>query len=427
MKATGSAGGGDVFGTGQPFSTVLTLFIPFSTQRRQELFFDPFILWFRSTDEFPAPPAVYFFMRAKLLAAIVLGTLLSALAATPVSPAHEALQHFKRGANLGNYLEAPRGQTWGANYTEQDFVNIKREGFDHVRLPIRWNAYAGPAPAYTIDQEIYEKADFLVTNALKQGLNVIVNVHHFDEFTSHPAENSEKFYALWRQISAHYAKYPVQSLAFELLNEPKDAATTPVLNPIYAQAIKEIRKADSKRTIFLGPSRWNSIDEVPKLELAEDDRNIIVTVHCYEPFLFTHQGASWAGTDTATKGIIFPGPPREPITPNPRATNKASTLKWFHEYNTLPTQDNPCSPKAFRAKFDKLALWAQEHGRPIHLGEFGAYEAADPGSRARFYKAMRQTAEEHGFGWAIWDWKAGFKYWKADAPAPDMRDALFGQ
>src|SRR5438445_9035103 len=114
------------------------------------------------------------------------------------TPAHQAAKKFLRGTNLGNYLEAPPGQDWGARYSEDDFVHIKSEGFDHVRLPIAWHHYAGPAPDFKLSDDIYAKADFLVTNALRHDLNVIVNIHHFDEFTSNPAAFTNKFYALWR-------------------------------------------------------------------------------------------------------------------------------------------------------------------------------------------------------------------------------------
>src|SRR5207248_211570 len=87
------------------------------------------------------------------------------------SAAHGAVKHFRRGANLGNYLEAPKGQNWGQHYTEADFEHIKAEGFDHVRLPIRWNDYSGAGPDFKLTDEIYGKADFLVTNALKRGLS----------------------------------------------------------------------------------------------------------------------------------------------------------------------------------------------------------------------------------------------------------------
>ena len=175
-------------------------------------------------------------------------------AAEVKSPAHAALELFGKGANFGNYLEAPRGQNWGATYSVRDLDAVKKEGFDHVRLPIRWNDYTGPAPTFTIEPALFAKVDFLVTNALSRGLNMIINIHHFDEFTSDPKANTKKFYALWRQIAEHYARQP-QGLAFELLNEPRDAATTEVMNPIYAQAIRIVRESNLTRPIFVGPGK----------------------------------------------------------------------------------------------------------------------------------------------------------------------------
>lgn len=108
--------------------------------------------------------------------------------------------------------------------------------------------------------------------------------------------------------------------------------------------------------------------------------------------------------------------------PAPGVKNK----RWFEKYNTLPREENPCGPKAFVSRMESVARWSQARNVPIHLGEFGAYERADRESRARFYTDMRKTAERLGFGWAIWDWKAGFKYWDEDRPVAGMREALFG-
>src|SRR5687767_6872419 len=71
------------------------------------------------------------------------------------------LKGFRRGANLGNYLEAPAGANWGAKYSEKDFSNIKSEGFDHVRVPVAWHHYTGPGPEFKIAPEIFSKVDFL--------------------------------------------------------------------------------------------------------------------------------------------------------------------------------------------------------------------------------------------------------------------------
>ena len=345
------------------------------------------------------------------------------------TPAHRAAKKFLRGTNLGNYREAPPGRDWGAKYTDADFVHIKAEGFDHVRLPVAWHHYASNAPDFRLSDDIYSKADFLLTGALKHGLNVIVNIHHFDEFTSNPPGFTNKFYALWRQIAAHYAKFP-DEVAFELLNEPKDAATTVVLNPIYAEAIRVIRETNPRRVIFVGPGKWNQVSELPNLRLPDNDENLIVTVHCYDPFNFTHQGATWTSSDVrGLKGIVFPGPPAKPFVPDPATTLGRGTLDWLQRYNTLPTDNNPCSPLAFRRPMQQAKEWSDYYGRPVHIGEFGCYIGADVSSRARFYAEFRKVLDEFGLGWAMWDWKAGFRYWddKTGQPAPGMREALFPQ
>lgn len=344
------------------------------------------------------------------------------------SPAHQALQRFKRGANIGNYLEVPKGQDWGVRVSADEFAIIKKEGFDHVRVPAGWHHYTGPGPEYQIDPAFVAKVDFVVTNALANDLAVMVNIHHYDAFTSDPAGQTEKFIAIWRQIAKHYEKAP-SSLAFELLNEPKDAAKTSVINPIYAQAIAEIRKTNPKRTIFVGPGQWNQVSELKNLVLPNDDDNLIVTIHCYDPFYFTHQGATWSGPDTKVKGIKFPGPPEKPLVPDSSLKLNKWVLDWIQRYNTEPRDKNPSSRAAFEPKLKLARDWGAHYGRPIHVGEFGAFTTADPMSRGNFYRELRQTAEEYGMGWAIWDWSAGFRYWdkKKGEPAPQMREALFGK
>jgi endoglucanase len=341
------------------------------------------------------------------------------------SPAYQAAQGFRRGANIANYLEVPPWQDWSVRHTVLDLKEIKAQGFDHIRLPVGWQYYTGPAPDFTISNEIFAKADYMVTNATALGLNVIVNIHDFDDFMADPAGNTAKFLAIWREVAAHYADAP-PGVAFELLNEPKEAATTLVINPIYAQAITVIRQTNPHRTIFVGPGKWNSPEELPNLRLPDDD-NIIVTLHCYEPFLFTHQGASWAGPDSRVTGIVFPGPPKTPLIPNPDLKLHKWVLDKIKRYNTEPTDRNPSSPHAFLPKIEEAKVWSEKFGRPIHFGEFGAYMTGDQQSRANYYAAMRQALEKSGFGWAIWDWKSGFNYWnpKTQQPLPGMHQALF--
>jgi endoglucanase len=269
--------------------------------------------------------------------------------------------------------------------------------------------------------------DFVVTNALKNQLAVMINIHHFSALDENPTNATAEFLKIWEQIAAHYQNFPAQ-LVFELDNEPHQNATTALMNPIYAQTIALIRQSNPKRTLVVEPGGWGGVDELNKLVLPPDD-NVIVSVHCYEPFFFTHQGAGWVGADFKQTGFQFPGPPQAPLVPDMTLQPKKYVLDRIEKYNTLPADENPSSPLAFAGKLKFVRAWSDYYGRPVHLGEFGAYTKADAASRANFYSAFRQAAEAEGLGWCIWDWSAGFKYWdKANnQPMPGMRAALFGK
>jgi endoglucanase len=340
------------------------------------------------------------------------------------TPAYKAAKLFQHGVNLGDYLEAGR---WAVKISAEEFAQMKREGFDHVRVPVGWHHYAGPAPDFTLSPEFFARVDFAVTNTLANKMAVMINIHHFDALDHDPAGTTDEFLAIWRQVAAHYQKFPKQ-LAFELDNEPHENATTALMNPIYARAIAEIRQTNPQRTIFVEPGGWGGIGELKNLVLPADD-NVVVSVHCYEPFHFTHQGASWAGDDVKQTGVIFPGPPAQPLVPDAGLNPKPWVLDWINKYNTLPAEKNPSSPLAFTGKLKYIRAWSDFYGRPIHLGEFGAYIKADPQSRANFYSTFRRAAETENLGWCIWDWSANFRYWdkKNNCPMPGMHEALFGK
>ena len=345
---------------------------------------------------------------------------------SPNTPAHLAALKFMRGANMGNYLEAPLGEDWGSHYTTTDFINARNQGFDHVRIPTGWNYHVGSAPDYIIATSFFAQEDFMVTNALNQGLGVMINIHNWNEFATDALANTNEFYAIWRQIAAYYSNSPPQ-VAFELINEPNGpGSSTAILNPIYAEAIRQIRLTNPNRTIFVDPGQWNSISELGNVLLPDTDSNLIVTVHCYDPFYFTHQGATWAGPDPATLGVLFPGPPPTPLIP--AASIGSYVTNWIADYNTIPAGANPSSPIAFISKLKLARQWADYYGRPVHVGEFGAYSAfADTNSRANFYTTFRTTLDSLGLGWAMWDWNAGFHYWDPNTgqPAPGMQAAMF--
>ena len=302
---------------------------------------------------------------------------------------------FGRGMNLGNALEAPQEGEWGVTLKEEYFQQIKEAGFDSVRIPVRWSAHAAQDAPYSIDAEFFARVDWVIEQALSRGLQAIVNVHHYDELMKQPDAHRERFLGLWGQIAERYRNRPPQ-LSFELLNEPIGQMTAEKWNRLLADAVALIRRSNPMRQIVVGPIGANSIKELPSLRLP-DDRQLIVTVHYYSPFQFTHQGASWAG----------------------RQAREWLGRKW----TGTKVEEN-----AVRRDFNAAVGWGVEHRRPIFLGEFGAYSAADMESRARWTRFIAEEAARRKMGWAYWEFCSGFGAYDAarDKWVEPIKDSLIG-
>jgi hypothetical protein len=103
------------------------------------------------------------------------------------TPAYQAAKLFLHGVNLGDYLEAPPKELGRHDWRRMNLRQMQRAGFDHVRVPVGWHHYAGPAPDFTLSPEIFARVDFVVTNTLANKMAVMINIHHFDELDRIPA------------------------------------------------------------------------------------------------------------------------------------------------------------------------------------------------------------------------------------------------
>ncbi len=290
------------------------------------------------------------------------------------------LDIFERNARLGrgvnlSALEAPNEGEWGTYLQAEYFARIAEAGFDSVRLPVRFSAHAAVTSPYTISPSFLARVDWAVQQALDHNLAIVIDLHHYLEMMSDPAANKERFLAIWEQLAEHYRDYPPEVM-FELLNEPTEALTAPIWNEILAEALAVIRRTNPTRPVIVGPVNWNDHEALSDLELPPEDRYLIVTFHYYLPFPFTHQGAEWVEGSEAWLGTTWEGTPEE--------------------------------KKVIETDFDQVATWARANDRPIYLGEFGAYEKADPASRRRWTDFVARQAEARGFSWSYWEFCAGF-------------------
>ncbi len=278
-------------------------------------------------------------------------------------------QGLARTLNIGAVYEVARGETWGNDFAPQDLDDIAAQGFTAVRIPIKWSDWAEPAPTFSIDEAIYQEIDAVIDRALENDLSVIIDVHHYEELDANPEAEAERFLAIWFQIAEHYQDTP-PSVVFEVSNEPHDQFSGDVLNALLDQVVPIIRQSNPDRTIMIGPDQWYSPLQLIDLELPDDD-NLIVTVHYYEPFPFTHQGASWVDGSDAWIGTRF----REP-------------------------EDHV----VIEEEFILVAEWAAENNVPVFVGEFGALDRAAQQDRLAWTRFVRQQSEQYEFSWAYWDW-----------------------
>lgn len=340
------------------------------------------------------------------------------------TPAHRAVAQIKRGMNLGNCWDAPPPYTWGVRFTPEDIDNIAAQGFDHIRVPVAWTYHLKPgADGLEIDPALLTDLEPVLRRALEKGLHVLLDWHHFDALTDDPQANRASFVASWETIARHFKSWPPE-LFLELLNEPRDALTTEVANPIFADAIAAIHRVDPERIVFVSPGNWGDIRELDKLRLPDGDDRIAVTVHCYEPFYFTHQGAGWVKL-RGLRDMTYPGPPATPFVIPDSLKENVGVRDFIEGYNTLPADRNPCSAIVVRELLDLAREWSVNFGRPVHLGEFGSRNTGDQASRSRYSRDVRTLAEARHIPWALWDWKASFSYWDTKNNQPLFREGLF--
>jgi endoglucanase len=330
-------------------------------------------------------------------------------AVASVSEISRARPALRRGMNLGNALDAPNEGAWGVVLRATDFVSIKQAGFDHVRLPVRFSAHAAPGVPYAVDDAFFSRVDWAIDQALANGLAIVVDFHHYEEMMSAPDEHRARFIAIWKQIAERYRNRPA-SVAFELLNEPSDRLIADKWNGILSEALHVVRASNRSRTIVVEGVSWASAQSLGhSLNVPPDDPNLVGSFHMYQPMLFTHQGAPWMPREYRTQGIVFPGPPAQPIAPDPAASAPDWVRDWFTHYNDLPADKNPSGPATLAEELDLAQAFADRTHLPVYMGEFGCIDKADAKSRELWVRTTRKEAERHGFGWAYWDDAGSFQ------------------
>ena len=207
------------------------------------------------------------------------------------------------GWNLGNSLEAEGTETsWGNPATTADMIkSIKGEGFNAVRIPVRWGQHCDMS-TMTIDEKWLSRVKEIVDWCLAEDMYVIINTHHDLWLEHYPtnakkAELNEKLGKLWTNIATAFADYDGR-LAFAGLNEvnaegnwgltptQENYDVTNSFNQTFVDAVRATGGNNAQRNLVVQSYRCNPTMGLTNLVVPTDPtpNRLSVEFHYYDPY-----------------------------------------------------------------------------------------------------------------------------------------------
>ena len=275
-----------------------------------------------------------------------------------------------------------------------------------------YDAHVEPAPLFNewedpskLNQEYLKYLDTALDVILAQNLAVIVDIHPSDEFKirlNKEDRHVEAFAKFWTSLAKHLSTRDPERVFLEVINEPM------VEDPyrwygIQAKLIAAIRSGAPEHTIIASGHRWSGLYELLSLQ-AYADPNIIYNFHFYEPFTFTHQGATWAGNNLPYfQKVPYPAT-RDGVMQILDTVKDEPARYVLQQYG-----ESGWNAERIDREIGNAAAWAAKRHVFLTCNEFGAFRRfAPPADRAVWIKDMRTTLEKYGIGWTMWDYAGGF-------------------
>ena len=289
---------------------------------------------------------------------------------------------IKRGTNLSHWLSQSeeRGEARRTHIQEDDFARLDSLGFDFVRIPIDevqfWDEEGNKLPEAW--QLLTQALDWSVKHHLRAIVDLhIIRSHYFNAvnegqedantlFTSEKAQ--QDLINLWYQLSEALKGYSNDSVAYEFMNEPV-APEHEQWNQLVAKVHAALRKVEPKRTLVIGSNLWQGYQTIKYLRVPENDKNIVLSFHYYNPMILTHYGAWWTPIGKYKGKVNYPGilVSKEDFEAAPDSLKPELEPYLTQEYNI----------DKIRADFKDAIEAAKKYNLQLFCGEWGVYEPVD--------------------------------------------------
>ena len=329
-------------------------------------------------------------------------------------------KYLTKGLNLASWAEANKitsanPKDW--KYNEAIIKLQAEQGLQGIRFPIdldlyvvdRLNVLNGTKKKIEIEPMLYTLMDSMNIWTKRYGLSLTIDYHAYDGSYNRASSKDPKFReavsSLWRVVAQHFVKEKREDLFFELTNEPclslpeGEYIDQTDWTLLAQMMIDSIRRVDKTRPIIFGDTKWYSLDELIKNKPLKDPY-VIYCFHMYDPFLFTHQGASWANMGTM-KNIPFPYSPERWSTEFRDFGIVDGTPAWVKDLAKRYYQEG--NKQFIKNRLAKVKNWAYEYNVPLICNEWGALpNTAKIEDLNAYFKTMGEIFEEMDISWQVW-------------------------
>jgi endoglucanase len=316
------------------------------------------------------------------------------------------LERLAKGANVCRWFRFVRQQSpeHFSNYiTETEAKLVRQMGLTHVRLCVQPSIIMDPQSGAVREQNA-AFVDAAIERFHRAGLLVLIDLHNEDRKSELDPAWQDAFVRFWGDFAARLKRFDPELTMLEIINEPVFGGREDEWNVFNVRLASAIRKDAPEHTIMTSGPNWGGIDGLHKLKLL-DDPNVVYSFHCYDPFTFTHQGATWAGPDVKPlRGVPYPSSP-EAVAPL-----LAGLAEYPRSQKMLEGYGKQGWNKAkLAARFKQGIEWGTRNKVPLYCGEFGVFPPyAKAEDRANWFRDFGQVLAENQIGWAVWGWDEGF-------------------
>ena len=332
---------------------------------------------------------------------------------------------FLKGVDLGGWFSQcdHTEERYRSFIREDDFAVIRSWGADHVRIPVDYDLLEDEAGGFR--ESGFAHLARALAYCRESGLNAVIDLHKTAGFSFDPGEKEngffdsekyqERFFRLWEEIARRFGNDP-EHVAFELLNEVTEESYMPAWNRIAAECIRRIRAFAPETPVLVGGYWHNSALSVGAIDVP-DDEHLVYNFHCYEPLIFTHQGAYWMPSmDRAF---------RIPVTADFGEMEEASGRMIGPHSSGLDRYpaDTVLSADYFIDFFADAVKAAERRGVPLYCGEYGVIDRVPPEQALAWYRLIHQAFEHYGIGRAAWSYRQmdfGLSDERMDAVRPEL-------